>query len=212
MTTDIFIIGAGGFGREVQWIIERINEKNNKWNLLGYIDDGIKEGTFINGYNVLGGTDYLINYSTEVCVVCAVGNPKVREKIISKLVSNNKILFPNIIDPDVKMSKYIKMGKGNIICAGNILTVNIEISDFCIINLDCTIGHDDEINSYVTIYPSVNVSGNVKISKCTELGTGSQVIQGITIGEYVTVGAGAVVVNEIPNNCVAVGCPAKPIR
>ena len=50
------------------------------------------------------------------------------------------------------------MGKGNIVCAGNILTVDITLGDFNIINLDCTVGHDAVLHSYVTVYPSVNIS------------------------------------------------------
>ena len=36
---DLYIIGAGGFGREVAWIVERINSIKPTWNLKGFIDD-----------------------------------------------------------------------------------------------------------------------------------------------------------------------------
>ena len=68
------------------------------------------------------------------------------------------------------------------------------------------------LHDFVTIYPSVNVSGNVTISECVELGTGMQIIQGKTIGTESIIGAGAVVVRDIPQKCVAVGSPAKPIK
>ena len=51
---NIVIIGAGGFGREVQWLLERMNEKEKQWNLLGYIDDGVAVGTIVDGLPVLG--------------------------------------------------------------------------------------------------------------------------------------------------------------
>lgn len=81
-----------------------------------------------------------------------------------------------------------------------------------IINLDCTLGHNDVIGDFVTIYPSVNGSGNVSVGECCELGTGMQIIQGKSIGDYSIVGAGAVVVKNIPSKCTAVGSPAKPIK
>ena len=62
---DLVIIGAGGFGREVKWLVERINqfsEKKNqgkKWNLIGFIDDGLQEGIQVEDLTVLGGRDYL---------------------------------------------------------------------------------------------------------------------------------------------------------
>ena len=61
---------------------------------------------------------------------------------MERLVGVDYLEFPNIIDPSVQMSERITMGKGNIICAGNILTVDIALGDFNIINLDCTVGHD----------------------------------------------------------------------
>ena len=59
----------------------------------------------------------------------------------------------------------IKIGEGNIICAGNIFTTDIEIGSFNVFNLDCTVGHDTVIGSYNIINPSVNISGGVKITK-----------------------------------------------
>ena len=51
---NIVIIGAGGFGREVQWLLERMNEKEKQWNLLGYIDDGVAVGTIVDGASLCG--------------------------------------------------------------------------------------------------------------------------------------------------------------
>jgi len=74
------------------------------------------------------------------------------------------------------------------------------------------IGHDAKIGNYSTILPSVNVSGFVNISKCVSVGTGSAIIQGVSIGENTIVGAGSVVIRDLPANCTAVGSPAKPIK
>lgn len=209
---NIVIIGAGGFGREVQWLLERMNEKEEQWNLLGYIDDGVAVGTIVDGLPVLGNITYLIETKEPLAVVCAVGSSKTRKQIIDKIIDNENLAFPNVIDPSVQMSERICMGKGNIICAGNIMTVDIEIGDFNIINLDCTVGHDAVLHSYVTVYPSVNISGCVEAGDETELGTGSHIIQGIHIGEKTIIGAGSVVIRDMPSNCTAVGNPARPIK
>lgn len=209
---NIVIIGAGGFGREVQWLIERINIKINRYKILGYIDDNVEIGKNINGYEVIGNTDLLKYTNKELSVVCAIGNADVRMNIINKIKENKNLEFPNLIDPSVCISQFVNFGEGNIICAQSILTVNINIKDFCIINLDCTIGHDVVLESYTTVYPSVNVSGNVIVGKNSEIGTGTQIIQNCNIGEKTIIGAGAVVVNDIPENSVAVGTPCKVIK
>ena len=210
---DLYIIGAGGFGREVAWLVERINSVTPMWNLKGFIDDNESiQGTLEDGYPVVGDCAYLNSLVQESWCVCAVGSAKIRRKIIEKLQENEKVKFATLVDPSVIVSNRITIGEGTIICAGTILTVDIKIGKHVIINLDCTAGHDDVINDFVTMYPSVNVSGNVNVGECVELGTGVQIIQGINVGTESIIGAGAVVIRDIPDGCTAVGNPAKPIK
>lgn len=209
----LIIIGASGFGREVAWLVERINQRTPAWKLLGFIDDNQDlQGEIINGYTVLGTSDSVSDYPDSF-FVCAVGASRTREKIINKVLSINPCAkFATLIDPSVEMSSMVEIGEGTILCAHSIITVNIRIGKHVIVNLDCTIGHDAVLEDYVTLYPSVNISGITHIGRCTELGTGMQIIQGKTIGDYSIVGAGAVVVKDLPEKCTAVGSPAKAIK
>lgn len=210
---DLIIFGASGFGREVAWLVERINNVAPTWNLLGFMDDDDSiQGTSVNGYKVLGKTKDVGSYP-DAYFVCAVGASRTREKIINNLKSvNPDIKFGTVIDPSVEKSDLVSIGEGSIICAHTIITVNISIGKHVIINLDCTVGHDAVLSDFVTLYPSVNVSGMTKIGHAVELGTGMQIIQGKSVGDYSIVGAGAVVVKDIPEKCTAVGSPAKPIK
>lgn len=206
----LVIIGVGGFGREVAWLVERINNVNPTWNLIGFIDDNEKlHGSIVGGYPVLGCCDWLNQNKNDVYAVCAIGASKIRRKVIEKL---DEVKFATIVDPSVIISDKIVIGNGSIICAGTIATVNIEIGSHVIINLDCTIGHDAVLKDFVTLYPSVNISGNTVLEECVEMGTGSQIIQGLRVGEGTIVGAGAVVVKELPRECTAVGSPARAIK
>ncbi|MDD6291419.1 MAG: acetyltransferase [Lachnospiraceae bacterium] len=208
---DLYIIGAGGFGREVAWLVERINANNPEWTIKGFIDDNEWIwGVEYDGYKVLGGSEYL-KRCENAYAVCAVGSAKTRKAIIEKY-DNSNIKYATLIDPSVILSDSVDIGEGSIICAGTIITVDITIGKHVIINLDCTIGHDSILNDFVTLYPSVNVSGNVKIGVGVELGTGMQIIQGKNIGANTILGAGSVVTSYVPNNCTAVGVPAKPIK
>lgn len=205
----IYIVGAGGFAREVAWLIEDINDKNPVWELAGFIDENkTNVGKKLNGYLVLGDVEYL-NKQEKANVVIAIGSGEARENL-SKKIKNH--VYPTLIHPSVIKSKYMTIDEGTIVCAGSIITTNINIGKHVIINLDCTIGHDVILENYTTILPSVNVSGNVVIDERTMLGTGSAIIQGLKIGKDSIIGAGAIVVKDIPNNCTAVGNPAKPIK
>ncbi len=212
MLKDLYIIGAGGFGREVAWLVERINQVTPTWNIVGFIDDDErKRGKEEGNYKVIGSVQYLANLDSEIYVVCAIGNPRAREKVIHKLGKMKRIRFATLVDPSVIRSSSVKIGQGTIICAGTILTVNITIGKHVIINLDCTIGHDAIISSYSTLYPSVNISGNCIIGENVEIGTGSQIIQGLGISDNTIIGAGSVVVRNITESSTYVGIPAKKI-
>ena len=206
---DIYIIGASGFGREVAWLLEELSE----WNIKGFIDDNETiQGEKINGITVIGTVDFLLGRKEETNVVIAIGSPSVRSMIYEKLKFNNNILFPNIIAKNVRIDKTIKMGIGTIICSHSILTVNIELGNFNHVNLDCTVGHDVIMNDFITVYPSVNISGNVEIGNYCEIGTGTQIIQGKSIVDNVIIGAGAGVVKNIKESGTYVGCPVRRIK
>ena len=207
---NLVIIGVGGFGREVAWLVERINKIDLKWNIIGFVDDNEElHGKIINGYLVLGGCEWLNENKNDVYAICSIGSSDIRKKIIQKL---NGIKFATIIDPNVIISDRVIIGEGSIICAGSIITVDVKIGSHVIINLDCTIGHDVVLENFVTLYPSVNISGNTTLEERVEMGTGSQTIQGRNIGVGTIVGAGAVVVKDLPEGCTAVGIPAHVIK
>lgn len=209
----LYIVGAGGFGREVLWLAERMNKQNEIWDIQGFIDDDQHtHGQELNGKKVLGGCTYLENLTEDVYVICAIGAAKTKKRVVDKLSKINGIHFATLVDPSVMMSDYVQIGEGSIICAGTILTTNITIGRHVIINLDCTLGHDDVIGDYVTLYPSVNISGNVMVDSMSEIGTGSQIIQGKKIAKNVVVGAGAVVVRDIKDAGTYIGVPARKIH
>lgn len=206
---DIVIIGAGGFGREVKWLIDEINEVSKQWNFLGFIDDNLNKGTIVNDSIVIGDLAWL--HEQNLNVVCAIGDPNVKKRVLDQL-TNSENKYPVLIHPDVRMSKFIDIGEGTIICSGCILTVNIKIGKHVIINLDSTVGHDATIGDFSTILPSVNISGHVNIEELVSIGTGAKIIQELRVGRNTIIGAGAIVTKDIPQNVVAVGMPAKPIK
>ena len=206
---NVVIVGASGFGREVAWLIEN----SNNWNVKGFVDDNKDlENKSVNGYPVLGTIDFLLHVHEKTNIVVAIGKPHIRKKIVERLQSNKNISFPNIVDKDVIIDKTVTLGCGNIICKGNILTTNIEIGNFNHINLSCTIGHDVQFHDYITVYPGVNISGNVILNDCVEVGTGTQIIQGKEIVKETVIGAGSVVVKDIVENVTYTGVPSKQMK
>ena len=208
---NIVIIGAGGVGRETALIIKQINELQPTWNLIGFIDDNQSIwGKVINGYRVIGGIDSLKTLSQDTYIVIAIANYKVKKKIVN--IINNKFKFATIIHPKVEIHDYIKIGEGTIIYEGSILTTNIKIGKHVIISPKCGIGHDSIIKDYASLLWNVNVSGNDVIEEGVMMGSGSTIIQGKKIGQCSTIGAGAVIIENIDSFSTAVGVPARIIK
>lgn len=208
---NIIIIGAGGVGREVSLIIEKINKLKATWNLIGFIDDNINSwNKIINGYQIIGGMDLLETLPLDTYVVIAIANYNLKKKIVNKI--NNKFKFATIIDPKVYIHDYMTIGEGTIIYEGAIITANIQVGNHVIISPKCGIGHDSIIKDYVSLLWNVNISGNDVIEEGVMMGSGSTIIQGKKIGKGSIIGAGAVVIDDIDSFTTAVGVPAKVVK
>lgn len=206
----LVIIGAGGFGREVLWQILDTESYCKRYEILGFVDDNqALLGKEINNYRVIGGIKWLMDYQQNINAVICIANSGMRKQVWELVRTNLRVNFPTIIAGDVKYPGTMKIGKGCVVCLSSILTTNITIGDFVIMDLDCTVGHDSVIEDFVTLYPSVNVSGNVLIGSGSEIGTGTQIIQGKKICKDVIVGAGSVVVKDIKEKGTYIGVPAK---
>lgn len=210
---DIAIFGVGGFGREVLALIKDINKMEPTWNIVGFFDDGYEKGIMVNGYPNLGKTEDLNHWATPISLAVSIGSPVIKKKILDR-ITNPLVEYPTLIHPSVWIGdkEFVEVGKGCILCAGVMITTNVQIKDFVILNLQCTVGHDTVIKDYAAAMPSVNISGEVTIGEGVFVGTGAKISNRIEIGEYTIIGAGAVVAKALPARCTAVGVPAGPIK
>jgi sugar O-acyltransferase (sialic acid O-acetyltransferase NeuD family) len=213
----IVIFGTGGFGREcLQVALDTARAANPGPDgtfpeIAGFLDDNAaKWGQIVNGYPVLGGIDWLRD-QRDVSVVLGVGAPSVKRKIRERL-DGMAVRVATLVHPSAIVGEQVTIGAGSVVCAGVIITTNIDIGECVTFNLGVTIGHDCRISTYCTFSPGSHVSGYVEAGPGCDFGTGSVIIQGKSVGEWSVIGAGAAVVSDLPPLCVAVGVPAKPIR
>lgn len=204
---DLVIVGAGGFGREVMWLAQETNE----FNILGFIDDSQKAGTQVSGCEILGGISDATRFLQAEFVV-AVGSPRVRQSLVHKLETLGVKKFAILVHPSVKKSSSVVFGEGSLICAGVILTVDIELGKHCIINLNCTVGHDCKFGDFCTIAPMAAISGKVTLGDLVEVGTGAAIRQGLTLEKGSLLGMGGVLTKNIPPHQIFVGNPARFLK
>ena len=214
MSQLIGIYGASGFGKEVMPLVRQQYPQLNQENFV-YVDDGDKLDK-LDDYKVLNYQQFLQHSATKKCIIIAIANSQVREKLNAKLVQDN-IEIINVIANNALQYDNITMGKGSIICGFVHLTSNIKIGKGFHANIYSYIAHDCVIGDFVTFAPRVSCNGNVSIGDHAYIGTGAIIKPGkagapLVIGEGAIVGMGAVVTKDVAPYSTVIGNPARPIQ
>ncbi|MGC9293331.1 MAG: hypothetical protein ACP5EP_11525 [Acidobacteriaceae bacterium] len=211
----IAIIGAGGFARELRWLLSEVAADHKRqyeaFDVAGFlVSDLGKLGP--HDSEVLGDFDWLDANHVDALAM-GIGTPAARLKVAEELKGRfPKLEWPTIVHPSVRFdAATCKLEEGVILCAGVIASVNIVFEAFSMVDILCTIGHESRIGAGSAIYRSSNISGGDQIGKGVLIGTGAQILQYLTVGEHAIVGAGAVVTKDVEPMTTVVGIPAKPL-
>ncbi len=197
LTKTLHILPAGGFSREVAALA---------------LSCGYGASQFYDDFKTDIDTKTIEQIPGASAVALAIGSSSERKKIYTGL--KPALNFPHLVHPSAILMKpeSIHLGKGVIICAGSILTVNIQIGDFVIINLHASVGHDCVLGNFVSLMPGARLSGGVTLEDEVYVGTNASILPGLNIGKGATIGAGAVVTKDVPANTTVAGVPAKPLN
>lgn len=204
---ELIIVGGGGFAKEVIWLAEDCGFK-----VIGLLDDNEENhGNTVFGVTVLGGVSSWVEYPNSEFII-AIGNPRTKKIVARKMESLGKPNFTSLIHPSVYLSNSISFGKGCIVCAGVMLTVEIKIGEHVILNLGVSVGHESTLKDFVTVAPQASISGNVILGELAEVGTGSCIRQGLEVANGGMLGMGAVLTKSIPQNTIFAGNPARKLK
>jgi len=201
------IVGAGGHAKVV---VDALLAAGRE--VLGFYDDNpaLRGTEPIPGVRVLGDTNALpggLEKGNGV-VILAVGENRVRSGLSRRL----SVPYGVACAPSAVLGRGVRIGKGSMILPTATVNIDTVIGGHVILNTSCSVDHDCTIGDFVHIAPGAHLGGGVVVGEGTFIGLGSGVIPGIRIGRWCVIGAGAVVTKDIPDNCTAVGVPAKVIK
>ena len=207
----VYILGAGGFGREVfQWMMETLDFQKD-YLFKGFIDD---DPNALNSFDI----DYEIvssvreySYQEGDVLICGLGHPEVKRTICEPLLKAGAN-FLTIIHPTAKVGRGCSIGVGRVICPFAILTCDVQLGDFVLFHVMSTAGHDVQVGDWSTLSAHSDCTGGVKLSESVFLGSGARIIPNKKVGQSATIGAGAVVIRDVPSEDTVFGNPARSIN
>lgn len=209
---EVIIIGAGGHAKVIiDIILQRKKILNDNLLIKGILDDSFNENEEkdLFGIPIIGKVNKVLELSSDIYYVIAIGNNSIRKKIAQNY---KEIKYITLIHPKAIIAENVNLEIGTAVMAGSIINSYTKIGRHCIINTGSIIEHDNIIKDYVHISPGVILCGGVIVEEETWIGAGSTIIQGLRIGKNVIIGAGTVTIKDVEDFSTMIGVPAKNIK
>ena len=209
----LLLVGAGGLGRETAELVRAINAVEPVWDLLGFLDDDpTLAGEAVAGLPVLGPID--LARSTDSAVAVCTARPAVgcsRSGLVERLALPVE-RRPSLVHPGAWLSPSTTLGPGCVVLAGAVATAQVAIGAHVVLMPQVVLTHDDVVDDQATLASGVRLGGGVHVAGEAYLGAGALVREGVTIGSRALVGMGSVVLEDVPDDEVWAGVPARPLR
>jgi sugar O-acyltransferase (sialic acid O-acetyltransferase NeuD family) len=163
-------------------------------------------------YKILKLDDEINNLpSTAKKFIIAVGSPNARRLLCLKMEALG-VIPVSYISPLALVAPTASIGVGSNIMPFASIFGRTTVGKGTLVNSYASIHHDVEVGTFCEISPGARVLGRVRIGEGVQLGANAMVLPGVNVGNFSIIGAGAVVTTDLPDNCTAVGVPAKIIK
>jgi len=208
---NLVVWGASGHARVVADIVRLAGQ----YEIVGFLDDLHPEryGTEFCGAAILGGGELLpcLMETGIEHVLVAVGDCRARLRL-AEAARAHGFRLATAIHPRAIVASDVQPGPGSVVAAGAVINPGTEIGENVVVNTAAGVDHDCVLADGVHIGPGVRLAGEVRVGRATQVGIGAVVVNGVQIGAGSLVGAGGVVVGDVPDGVVAYGVPARVIR
>jgi acetyltransferase EpsM len=207
LVNKLLIFGAGGHACKVLCAATE-----NNIDVEGYISTE-SAGTIINDKKVLGNVKYFLKTSElhSHKINIAIGENSVRYIICNELKNYSENQF-TVISPKAHLGRNVKLSAGSSVMPFVIINDSAEVGECCIIDSGSIVEHHVKIGNFVNVSPGAVICGGAFIENGAVIGASATVIEKVRIGKNSLIGAGSVVLNDVPENSVAVGNPSKVIK
>lgn len=208
MKENAIIIGAGTYGQVYAEYLKK------EYNILGFVDDNIElKDKTINEYHVLGDVNWLFNdCDRNINIFVPIGDNIVRVSLLDRLESEG-FKLPSYIHPTVNLHESVKIGKSvYILPACNFMPLSV-IEDYVMVSMGVNVAHHTVLGMGSFYSQGNNVGASINIKEYAYSGIGVTIMTGVKeIGSKSLLGAGAIIIRDVPDYAVVVGNPGKIIK
>jgi sugar O-acyltransferase (sialic acid O-acetyltransferase NeuD family) len=207
------VVFLGAANPETGRMMKAVRAAQADFEVLGFLDnDPEKKGTTFLGYPVFGGFEILDEFIKDgvYFVNLITGSTKTRYET-SLYMAQKGCKFTNFIHPSVDLTMST-LGIGNYIQEGVIIQAHAQIGNNCSIHMGTLVAHEVKIGDSVFIAHGCSISGCVRIEDGVFIGTNATIIPRLEIGRWATIGAGTVVIDNVPEYSTVVGNPGRVIK
>lgn len=208
----LYIIGAGGQGREVASVARDLEADGRlDGTLAGFLDQDLAlHGRVIEGLTVFAPPPPAQAGADGPALLLGVGYPELKARVLEEF-GKARGEWPVLVHPAAAIAGSARVARGTLIQAGAVVTTGVDVGEFVTVNVGATVSHDCVLGRLSTVSPGASLAGNVVVGEGAFIGIGAAVIQGVRIGAWSVVGAGAAVVEDVPANAIVAGVPARVI-
>lgn len=203
---EVIIVGAGGHAVSVAETVLA-----HGYHIKAFVTESPERASLLGAPVVTPDTHPEVDPA--IVLVLAIGDNSQRQRAwehYSQAVGEARL--PTVIHPSASVSKLARIQGGALILQGAVVGAAAQVGRGCLINSGAVLEHETVLEDFASLAPRAVTGGRVRIGTRSAISIGATVAHGVSIGADTVIGAASLVHEDVPDNVVAYGIPARIVR
>jgi sugar O-acyltransferase (sialic acid O-acetyltransferase NeuD family) len=204
---NVIIVGAGGFGREIRQLVPDCFPRGSV-RIKGFLSSNPSDlETYDVQEPILDDPERYVPAEMDRFLL-AIGDIEHRRQTVLSLKSRGA-KFLTLIHPTATIAESARLGEGCVLYPKSVVMNDAQLSDFVLVNLHASAGHDTRIGKFCNLCPYATMNGFSVLDEGVFLATHSTVLPGCRVGSGSKISAGSVAAHDVGPRTLVYGVPGK---